>query len=123
MATADRPSRSSSRFNARSQAASQMPLPSVLPPSANRGRKKAQALIRLTETFGKPLRPEPTSETQAEARVRVIEDTIERLKLMEAAGLRVVAANGIEHPYHLRRVFECELMEARRCVRFERGDF
>ncbi len=94
-----------------------------LPRSVRGGRKKAQALIRLTETFGKPLRPEPACETAAEARVRVIEDTIERLKLMEAAGLRVITADRIEHPYHIRMGFEYQLVEARRELRFERGDF
>ena len=99
-----------------------MPLRSLPSEVGRGGHKKAQALIRLTESFGKPLRPEPTCETAAEAKVRVSKTPL-RGKANGGRGVARRYSGRVEHPYHIGVGFECQLMEARREVRFERGDF
>lgn len=96
--------------------------PRCLRPSSSRYRK-VQALIRLSESIDKPLCSPVEGESKPEWRIRFLEALIERLKLMEAAGLRLPTADGVESPYYLRQRFESELISARRQLRFERGDF
>jgi hypothetical protein len=94
-------------------------------PRRRRGRKRgnAAALVKLCTSIEAPLSTAPAGETAAEARVRIIGDTIKRCKMFDAAGMRFKTPNGWDDTKMMQYGLERDLADARRDVRFERGDY
>lgn len=87
------------------------------------GIRKAGALTKLCKFTDAPLSEAPDGETEAEARVRIINDTIERCRLFDRAGMKFKTVDGWDDATMLRRGLERDLIDARIDVRSERGDY
>ena len=87
------------------------------------GPRKATALVKLCTSIEAPLSKSPDGETEAEARVRIIGDTIKRCKMFDAAGMRFKTPDGWDDTEMMQYGLERDLTEARHDVRFERGDY
>ena len=98
------------------------PFDELKPAQQRRRMRRDAALGKFAEHIEKPIQPVPEKETECERRIRLLEDVSERARLYEKAGL---VEKGEENRLHwyLQQRLEKLLVEARRELRFERGDF
>lgn len=86
--------------------------------------ERQACLLKFIASVDRPLSAAPAGETNNEARVRLLSDVRTRCRLFDAAGLRIETENGRDTAHgHLLPWLEAELADARRDVKFERGDF
>jgi hypothetical protein len=87
---------------------------------ANQRRElQARAQIRFIETMDRPTRPSPEQETAAERRVRILENTLERITLTQQSGMDIALKCKVQL-YWFRLDIERDLIAARRVLRWEK---
>jgi hypothetical protein len=84
----------------------------------------AEALQTFSASVGKSLSTAPAGETRAERRVRLLEDTIRRCYMFDEAKMRLQTKDGrVRVGWDLLPRLEASLREAKRDLKFSRGDY
>lgn len=87
------------------------------------GARKASAIVKFHKFMEAPLSEPSAGESEAEARVRIIGDAIARCQMFDATGLRFKTERGRDDSWTMQRHLEAMLLDARRDVKFARGDY